>query len=121
MIQIKWFFVWSGLSGYAWKGLINLDVVADDFFSTCQTKKVVSKYTISFWLHEVIKKVYQSSEQDDTLHQYWAHEVRGIAPTLLFRRNFTVGWVLKAWVLSSQITFAALYLGLGSCIAHWVL
>ena len=78
--------------------------------STGWNKKKVSKNTISFWLHEVIEWVNQSSEGEDPLPRYCAHEIKGIAPTMLFRRNFTMDQVLKAGVWKSQITFTSFYL-----------
>ena len=68
------------------------------FISTDQDKKELSKNTISFWLCEVTKRVYQSSDREDALPQYCTHEVWRIAPTLLFKRNLAVNQVLKAEV-----------------------
>ena len=57
------------------------------------------------WLREVIERAYQ-----DSLPQYGAHKVRGIASTLLFERNFSLDQVLKVGVLRSQIIFTSFYL-----------
>ena len=80
------------------------------FLATGRNKKEVSKNTISFWLRETIKRAYQSSGEEDTAPKIRAHEVRGIAPTLLFRRNFAVDQVLRAGVWKSQTTFTSFYL-----------
>ena len=80
------------------------------FIATGRNKKEVSKNTISFWLREVIKKAYHSSEGGVDLPRVRAHEVRGIAPSLLFKRNFAVEQVLKAGTWKNQTTFSSFYL-----------
>ena len=65
------------------------------FISTGQTKKEVSKNTIPYWLREMITKAYESSEGEPLAPRIRAHEVREIAPTLLFRRNFAVDQVSR--------------------------
>ena len=80
------------------------------FISTGRTKKEVSKNTISYWLRETITKAYESSEGEPMTPRIRAHEVRGIAPTLLFRRNFAVDQVLKAGTWKNQNTFTSFYL-----------
>ena len=80
------------------------------FLSTGRSKKVVSKNTISFWLRETIRRAYEASGQETNTLRVRAHEVRGIAPTLLFRRNFAVEQVLRAGVWKSQTTFSSFYL-----------
>ena len=80
------------------------------FLSTGRSKKVVSKNTISFWLRETIRKAYEASGQEAKAVRIRTHEIRGIAPTLLFRRNFAVEQVLRAGVWKSQTTFSSFYL-----------
>lgn len=80
------------------------------FLATGRSKKEVSKNTISYWLRETIRRAYQTSEQDVNVPRIRAHEVRGIAPTLLFKRNFAVEQVLRAGVWKSQTTFTSFYL-----------
>ena len=70
----------------------------------------VSKNTISYWLHETISKAYESAEGEPLAPRIRAHEVRGIAPTLLFRQNFAVDQVLKAGTWKNQTTFTSFYL-----------
>ena len=57
-----------------------------------------------------IKRAHQSSDSKHSLPRYCAHKVKGMAPTLLFMRNFAVGQVLKAGVWNSQMTFTSFYL-----------
>ena len=49
-------------------------------------------------------------EEKDKALKIRPHEVSGIAPTLLFRRNFAVDQVLRAGVWKNQSTFTAFYL-----------
>ena len=79
------------------------------FLSTGRRRKMVSRNTISFWIREVIRRAYASSGEDPPL-RIRAHEVRGIAPSAVFRRNFAVGQVLRAGVWSRQTTFTSFYL-----------
>ena len=80
------------------------------FISTGRTKKEVSKNTISYWLRKAITKAYESSEGEPLAPRIRAHEVLGIAPTLLFRRNFAVDQVLKVGTWKNQNTFTSFYL-----------
>ena len=80
------------------------------FLATGRNKKEVSKNTISFWLRETIRRAYQSSGEEDLALKIRAHEIRGIAPTLLFRRNFAVTQVLRAGTWKNQTTFTSFYL-----------
>ena len=65
---------------------------------------------LSFWLRETIRRAYQSSDKEADVPRIRAHEVRGIAPTLLFQRNFAVEQVLRAGVWKNQSTFTSFYL-----------
>ena len=80
------------------------------FVSTGRIKKEVSKNTISFWLRETIRKAYASEPGVVLPSRVRAHEVRGIAPSLSFKKNFSVEQVLRAGVWSSQTTFTSYYL-----------
>ena len=80
------------------------------FTSTGREKKEVSKNTISFWLREVIRKAYSSADSGPPPSRVRAHEVRGIAPSLAFKRNFSVQQVLRAGTWSCQTTFTSFYL-----------
>ena len=79
------------------------------FVSTTGAKKEVSKAMVSYWLRETIRRAYQSSGEEDD-RRFRAHEVRSIAPTLLFRRNLSVAQVLRAGVWRRQTTFTSFYL-----------
>ena len=58
------------------------------FISTGFRRKVVSKNTISFWIREVIRRAYQSSGTEDIPPHLRAYELRGIAPSVVLKRNF---------------------------------
>ena len=79
------------------------------FLSTGLHRKMVSKNTISFWLREVIRKAYVSSGEDAPA-RIRSHELRAIAPSAAFKRNFAVGQVMRAGVWSRQTTFTSFYL-----------
>ena len=70
----------------------------------------MSKNTISFWLRETITKAYESSDGEPLAPRIHDHEVREIAPTLLFRKNFAVDQVLKAGTWKNQTTLTSFYL-----------
>ena len=79
------------------------------FLSTGLRRKMVSRNTISFWLREVIRRAYVSSGEDPP-RRIRAHETRGIAPSVAFKRNYAVGQVMRAGVWSRQTTFTSFYL-----------
>ena len=64
--------------------------------ATGRTKKEVSKNTVSFWLRKVISLAYQLSGKPLPSPSPLARETRGIAPSLLFKKNYAVSQVLKA-------------------------
>ena len=80
------------------------------FISTLKKPKVVAKNTISFWLREVIRRAYQSNNSIEIPKSIRIHEIRAIAPSLLFDRNFEISQVLKAGVWKRQTTFTSFYL-----------
>ena len=67
------------------------------FLSTGHRRKLVSRNTISFWIRERIRRAYASSGEDSP-SRIQTHEVRGIAPSAAFSRNFAVCKVLRAGV-----------------------
>ena len=79
------------------------------FLTTGFKRKVVSRNTLSFWLREVIRRAYRSSDQELPL-RIRPHELRAIAPSVAFKRNFAVGQVMRAGVWSRQTTFTSFYL-----------
>ena len=55
----------------------------------CSTKEI-AKNTFSFWLRKTISRVYQLSGRSVPDPPLRARETRGIAPSLLFKKNFAV-------------------------------
>ena len=55
-----------------------------------------TKNTVSFWLRRVISLAYQLSGKPLPTASPLARETRGIAPSLLFKKNYAVSQVLKA-------------------------
>ena len=80
------------------------------FVTTGGTKKTVSRNTISYWLRQAIIRAYELSGRGDTVPRIRAHEVRGIGPTLLFRKNAAVGPILRAGTWKRHSTFTRHYL-----------
>ena len=80
------------------------------FISTGRNKEVVSKNTVSFWIRKVISLAYQLSGRPLPSPSPRARETRGIAPSLLFRKNYAVSQVLKAGTWKRHTTFMRHYL-----------
>ena len=79
------------------------------FITTGRTKKDISKNTVSFWLHKVISLAYQLSGKPLPSPSPLARETRGIAPSLLFKKNYAVSQVLKAGTWRRHTTFTSHY------------
>ena len=75
-----------------------------------RTKKEISKNTVSFWLCKVILLAYQLSGKPLPSRSPLARETRGIAPSLLFKKNYAVSQVLKAGTWRRHTTFTRHYL-----------
>ena len=80
------------------------------FVTSGRTKKEISKNTVSFWLRKVISLAYQLSGKALPAPSPLARETRGIAPLLLFKKNFAVNQVLKAGTWRRHTTFTLHYL-----------
>ena len=80
------------------------------FVASGRTKKEISKNTVSFWLWRVISLAYQLSGKALTTPSPLARETCGIAPSLLFKKNYAVNQVLKAGTLRRHTTFTRHYL-----------
>ena len=80
------------------------------FVTPGRLKKEISKNTVSFWLWKVISQVYRLSGRPLPCPSPKARETRGIAPSLLFKKNFTVHHVLKAGTWRHHTTFTRHYL-----------
>ena len=66
------------------------------FVTAGRSKKEISKTTVSFWLRKTISHAYDLSGTALPVPAPRARETRGIAPSLLFKKNFAVDQVLKA-------------------------
>ena len=88
----------------------NIARVASNCFSTGRNKKEVSKNTVSFWIRKVISLAYQLSGRPLPSPSPRARETRGIAPSLLFRKDYAVSQVLRAGTWKRHTTFTRHYL-----------
>ena len=80
------------------------------FVTAGRSKKEISKTTVSFWLRKTISRAYELSGTALPVPAPRARETRGIAPSILFRKNFAVDQVLKAGTWRRHITFTRHYL-----------
>ena len=71
------------------------------FVTAGHSKKEISKTTVSFWLQKTISRAYELSGTDLPVPAPRARETHGIAPSLLFKKNFAVegGYVAQAYHL----------------------
>ena len=70
----------------------------------------IAKTTVSFWLRKTISRAYELSGTALPVPAPRARETRGIAPSILFRKNFAVDQVLKAGTWRRHTTFTRHYL-----------
>ena len=80
------------------------------FVTAGRSKKEIAKTTVSFWLWKTISRAYELSGTALPVPTPWARETRGIAPSVLFRKNFAVDQVLKAGTWRRHTTFTRHYL-----------
>ena len=81
------------------------------FFVTAgRSKKEIAKTTVSFWLWKTISLAYELSGTALPVPAPRARETSGIAPSLLFKKNFAVDQVLKAGTWRRHTTFTHHYL-----------
>ena len=80
------------------------------FVNSGRTRKEISKNAISFWLRKVISLAYQLSGKPLPSPSPLARKTRGIAPSLLFKKNYAVSQVLKAGTWRRHTTFTRHYL-----------
>ena len=80
------------------------------FVTAGRIKKEISKTTVSFWLRKTISRAYELSGTALPVPAPRALETRGIAPSLLFKKNFAVDQVLKAGTWCRHTTFTCHYL-----------
>ena len=70
--------------------------------------KAIAKNTVS-WLRKTISRAYQLSGRSVPDPPPRARKTRGIAPSLLFKKNFAVDQVLKAGTWRKHTTFTRHY------------
>ena len=80
------------------------------FVTAGRSTKEIAKNTASFWLRKTISRAYQLSGRSVLDPPPRARETRGIAPSLLFKKNFAVDQVLKAGTWRKHTTFTRHYL-----------
>ena len=80
------------------------------FVTAGRSKKEISKTTVTFWLRKTISRAYELSGTALPVPAPRARETRGIAPSILFRKNFAVDQVLKAGTWRRHTTFTRHYL-----------
>ena len=80
------------------------------FVTAGRSKKEIANTTVSFWLRNTISRAYELSGTALPVPAPRARETRGIAPSILFRKNFAVDQVLKAGTWRRHTTFTRHYL-----------
>ena len=80
------------------------------FVTAGHSKKEISKTTVA-WLRKTISRAYELSGTGLPVPAPRARETRGIAPSLLFKKNFAVDQVLKAGTWRRHTSFTRHYLG----------
>ena len=80
------------------------------FVASGHTKKEISKNTVSYWLRQVMSLAYQLLGKPLPTSSPLARETRGIAPSLVFKKNYAVSQVLKAGTWRRHTTFTRHYL-----------
>ena len=81
------------------------------FVTAGRSTKEIAKNTVSFWLQKSISRACQLSGRSVLDPPPRARETRGIALSLLFKKNFAVDQVLKAGTWRRHTTFTRPYLG----------
>ena len=74
------------------------------------SKEEIAKTMVSFWLRKTISRSYELSGTALPVPAPRALETRGIALSILFRKNFAVDQVLKAGTWCRHTTFTRHYL-----------
>ena len=80
------------------------------FVTAGRSKEGMSKTTVSFWLRKTISRAYELSGTEQPVPAPRARETRGIALSVLFKKNFAGDQVLKAGTWRSHTTFTRHYL-----------
>ena len=80
------------------------------FLTTGPNPKEIAKNTISFWLRKTIARAYELVGRSLPVPAPRARETRGIAPSLLYRKNFALPQVLSTGIWRRHTTFTRHYL-----------
>ena len=72
--------------------------------------KYHNSFIHSFWLRKMISRAYELSGTEQPVPTPRAHETSGIAPSLLYKKNFPVDQVLKVGTWRRHTTFTRHYL-----------
>ena len=79
------------------------------FVTAGRSKNEIAKTTVSFWLRKTISRAYELSAAEQPVPAPRARETRGIAPSLLFKKNFAVDQVLEdGYVAQAYHLYASL-------------
>ena len=97
-------------SGVTWTARPHIVCDVSGCSSPQDCSRKISKNTVSFWLRKMIFRAYQLSGRPLPGPLQRARETRGIAPSLLFKKNFAVAQVLKAGTWRRYTTFTRHYL-----------
>ena len=97
-------------SSVTWPALLNIAHDASGYSSPQDVPKRRSKNAVSFWLQRVISLAYQLPGKALLAPSPLARETRGIALSLLFKKNYAVNQVLKAGTWRHHTTFTCHYL-----------
>ena len=79
------------------------------FISTGESRKEISKSSVSYWIRQVISRAYALAGER-AVPRPRARETRGLGPSLLCKKNFAVEAVLRAGTWRRQSTFTRFYL-----------
>ena len=103
-------YVLCGRSGVTLTALLHIVRVVSSCLSLQGVARRISKTTVSFWLRKTISRAYELSGTEQPVPAPLACETCGIAPSLLFKKNFAVDQVLKAGTWRRHTTFMSHYL-----------
>ena len=103
-------YVLCGRSGVTLTALLHIVRVVSGCLSPQGVARRRYRRPVSFWLRKTISRAYELSSTEQPVPAPRARETRGIAPSLLFKKNFAVDQVLKAGTWRRHTTFTHHYL-----------
>ena len=102
--------VLCGQSRFTLTALLHIVRDVNGLFVTAgRSKKEIAKTTVSFWLRKTISRAYELSGTALPVPAPRARETRGIAPSILYRKNFCCrpgvegGYVAQAYNLYASL------------------